>query len=63
MASIKLEAGSIVSVATTELNSLANNAAALGAEYDNATNLYLFGLFELNVTFGSAPTAGKTVDL
>lgn len=63
MATIKLEAGTIVSVATTELNSLANNAGALGAEYDNSANLYMFGLFELNVTFGTAPTAGNTVDL
>lgn len=63
MASIKLEAATIVSVATTELNSLANNAGALGAEYDNSSGLYLYGLFELNVTFGSAPTAGNTVDL
>lgn len=63
MADIKGKAGSIVSLATTELNSLANNAGALGVEYDNATNLYLFGLFELNVTFGSAPTANNTVDL
>lgn len=63
MADIKGKAGSIVSVATTELNSLANNAGALGAEYDNATNLYLFGVFELNVTFASNPTAGSTVDL
>ena len=63
MGSIKLEAAAISTIATTELNSLANNAGALGAEYDNATNLYLFGLFELNVTFGSAPTAGNTVDL
>lgn len=63
MASIKLEAAAIASLATTELNSLANNAGALGAEYDNSTGLYLYGLFELNVTFGSAPTAGNTVDL
>lgn len=63
MASIKLEAAAIATMASTELNSLANNAAALGAEYDNATNLYLFGLFELNVTFGTNPTAGSTVDL
>ena len=63
MASIKLEQAAITSLATTELNSLANNAGALGAEYDNATNDYIFGLFELNVTFGSAPTAGNTVDL
>ncbi len=63
MASIKSEAATIVSVATTELNSLANNAGALCAEYDNSSGLYLYGLFELNVTFGSAPTAGNTVDL
>jgi len=63
MADIKAKAGTIASMATTELNSLANNAGALGAEYDNATNLYLFGVFELNVTFGSNPTAGSTVDL
>lgn len=63
MASIKLEAASIATVLSTELNSLANNAAALGTEYDNSSNLYLWATFELNVTFGSAPTAGNTVDL
>ncbi len=63
MADIKGKAGAIVSLATTELNSLANNAGALGGEYDNATNQYLYGLFELNVTFGTNPTAGNTVDL
>lgn len=62
MASLKLEAGTIATLVSTEANSLANAAGALGAEYDNATNLYLFGLLELNVTFGSAPTAGNTVD-
>lgn len=64
MASQKWEAAAITSLLTTELNSLANGSTcALGTEYDNATNLYLYGLFELNVTFGSAPTAGNTVDL
>lgn len=63
MGSIKLEAGSITSIMTTELNSLANNAAAIGAEFDNSAGLWLFGLFELNVTFGTGPTAGSTVDL
>jgi hypothetical protein len=63
MADIKAKAGAIVTVASTELNSLANNAGALGAEYDNATNLYISAVFELSVTFGSAPTAGSTVDL
>lgn len=63
MASIKLEAAAITSLMTTELNSLASAAAALGVEYDNSTNLYLWGLFELNVTFGTNPTANSTVDL
>ncbi len=63
MASIKLEAASISTVASTELNSLASAALALGAEYDNTSNLYLFGLFEVNVTFGSSPTANTTIDL
>ena len=63
MGSIKLEAGTITTIASTELNSLANNAGALGAEFDNAAGLWLFGAFELTVTFGSAPTAGSTVDL
>lgn len=63
MASIKLEAAAISSIATTELNSLANNAGVLGAEYDNSAGLYMFGVFELNVTFGTNPTAGNTVDL
>lgn len=63
MASIKYEAGAIVSLATTELNSLANGSGAIGAEYDNATNLYTFGLFEVNVQFGSNPTAGTTISL
>ena len=63
MGSIKLEAGSIATLLSTEMNSLANNAAALGAEFDNSAGLWLFGLFELNVTFGTGPTAGSTVDL
>jgi hypothetical protein len=63
MADIKAKAGAIVTLASTELNSLANNAGALGAEYDNAANLFISAVFELNVAFGSAPTAGNTVDL
>lgn len=59
----KWSAGTLTTLASTELNSLANAAGALGVEYDNTTNLLPFGMFELTVTFGSAPTAGKTVDL
>lgn len=64
MAVEKLEAAAITSLLTTELNSLANsNASSLGTAYDNATNLYPFALFELNVTFGTNPTAGSVCDL
>lgn len=63
MASFKYEAASIATLLSTELNSLANGSAALGAEYDNSSNLYLWGVFELAVTFGSAPTAGSLINL
>lgn len=63
MATVKWEVAAITDLATTELNSLANSDAALGVEYDNATNLYEAGLFELNVTWGSAPTANAPVEL
>ena len=61
--SVKYEAGSITTIASTELNSLANGSAALGAEYDNATNLYMWATFELNVTHASNPTADAPYDL
>lgn len=63
MASFKYEAASIATLLSTELNSLANGSAALGAEYNNSSNLYLWGAFELAVTFGSAPTAGSLINL
>lgn len=63
MASFKYEAASIATLLSTELNSLANGSAALGAEYDNSSNLYLWGVFELAVTFGSAPTAASLINL
>ena len=63
MASIKFEAAAIATVATTALNSLANNAGALSDEIDNTSGLYMFAMCELNVTFGSNPTAGSTWDL
>jgi hypothetical protein len=63
MASIKYEAGAIQTLMTTQLDGLANAAAALGVEYDNSASLYLWGLFELNVTFGTNPTAGSLINL
>jgi hypothetical protein len=56
--------GSAVSTLTTELNSLANGgASALSAAVDNATNLDRYVWFELNVTFGAAPTVDSTCDI
>lgn len=67
MATLKYEdPGSVANMATTELNSLANNARALGVEYDNRSagaNNFFWGEFELAVTFGTAPTAGSIVEL
>ena len=56
---------SITTLLTTELNALANGSgSALGTEYDNATNKFLFGDFELVLnTLGAAATANATVDL
>lgn len=52
-------------LASTELNSLANDGRVLGVEYDNgdSANLHLEADFELAVGFGSAPTAGYAVNL
>lgn len=47
----------------TELNALANDAAATSAAVANQTNLELFADFELVATFATAPTADKTCDL
>lgn len=59
----KWNAGTITTLASTELNSLANAASALGVEFNNTVDDYLYGVFELTVTFGTNPTAGRTVDL
>jgi len=51
-------------VLTTELNALANNGrSAAGTEIDNGTNKDVFGQLELQVTFGTAPTAGGFVEI
>lgn len=65
MATLKQKAyETIVSVMTTELNSLANNARAIsGAQGADGTDANLLGDFELAVTFGTAPTLDTTVDL
>jgi hypothetical protein len=66
MASIlRQKTGTFTTVATTELNSLANGSGAAGAEFDNSASGVLWprAVAELNVTFGSAPTAGAVIDI
>ena len=49
--------GTNQSLLTTELNSLANNALALGSAITLTSAGYPFGQLELVVTYGTAPTA------
>lgn len=51
-------------VLTTELDSLADAAySGVGSELENATNKDRFGIAEVGVTFGSAPTDYSVLDL
>lgn len=67
----KLQENAWTQMLSTELNSLSAGTAVLqatgtNAAFDNSAaigGLWLFADFELDVTFGSSPTAGKTVDL
>lgn len=65
MATIKqLNYETIVSVMTTELNALANNARAISSAIGaDGTAANLLGDFELAVTFGTAPTVDTLIDL
>lgn len=64
MASVlRFKNGSVATVASTELNALANNTGALGAAYDNSTLLNTHATLELDVDFVSAPTDGSVVDV
>jgi hypothetical protein len=58
------KAQSSAALLTTQLNSLANEAFSdAGAEYDNASNLFRFGDFEIDVTYGTNPAADGYVAL
>lgn len=61
----KFEKGTFTSVATTELNSLANGSGALGAAFDNGAtgNLFFWGDFQLDVIFGVAPAVDQAIEL
>jgi len=63
MADIKRKAAAAVTIATSGLNSLANDGRVLSDEYDNTSGLYTEAEFELSAGFGSAPTAGAAINL
>ena len=58
MATVKQTYGTIASVLTTELNSMANNALVLSAATSLSETGYLECDVEIVATFGVAPTAG-----
>lgn len=64
---ILLKGNAWTQMLSTELNSLAAGVAVAqntgtNTAFDNSTGLWLWGDFELQVTFGTAPAAGQTVD-
>jgi hypothetical protein len=52
--------GTIATLLSTELNSLANNALNIGSAYSSGGN-YVMADIEANVTFGTAPTANTAL--
>ncbi len=70
-ATIQLKGNTWTQMLSTELNALASATAVLqvtgtNPAFDNSAavgGLWLWADFELDVTFASSPTAGKTVDL
>lgn len=63
MADVKWVQNRDLSILTTDLNSLANNAAALSSAIDNDTDLDVYADFELVVTYGTNPTNQSLVEL
>ncbi len=55
--------GTLTTYLSTELNSLASAANKLGAAIANQTDKNKLAVVELVVTYGTAPAAGKSVDL
>ena len=64
MASITYERGSISTVLSTELNSLADDASVISGEIDNSVDLCVFDDVEISVaSVASAFDAGSVVEL
>ena len=60
MATTTQLSGSIPTLISTGLNSLANNTGVTGSAYSSGGG-YLMAELQLDVTFGSAPSAGTCV--
>ena len=58
----KLHASNPFTLETTSLNSLATTGTVTGSAHDNS-NGYLYGDFELVITYGTNPTAGSRIEL
>ncbi|MCH7988581.1 MAG: hypothetical protein IID46_05435 [Planctomycetes bacterium] len=63
MAVIKYQRGSVTTVLSTELNSMAVGNRVLSAAIDNTTDLYLFEDLVLSVDFVGTPDAGAIVSV
>lgn len=64
MASVKWEVGTISTVMTTGLDSLADEANAISSEIDNTSNLHLFDDVEwVHAALGYTPAAGSVIEL
>lgn len=59
----KAHASNPFSVMTTELNSLGSTGTATSAAVDNSSDLYMYGDWELVITYGTNPTAGSVIEL
>ncbi len=62
---MKYVQGSIATLSSTALNSLANNALVLASAYDNSTDMYPLAEVEFSqsTAFGTAPTANTGISI
>lgn len=63
MADIKLKTVTPVALIESSSTVTSTNFSALSDEYDNATNLYPFAIFEIYLAFQVAPTVGRKIFL
>lgn len=59
----KSHASNPFTLETTSLNSLTTTGTVTGSAVDNSSDKYLYGDFELFITYGTNPTAGSLIQL